>query len=45
MGEACSTHGKNEKCIKILVRKCEGPPGRNRRRWKDNIGMDLGDIG
>jgi hypothetical protein len=31
----------------ILVRRSEGrrPPGRPRRRWEDNIRMDLGEIG
>jgi hypothetical protein len=30
----------------ILMVKPEGkkPPGRHRRRWKDNIKIDLGDI-
>jgi hypothetical protein len=32
---------------RLLVRKLEGkrPLGRSRRRWVDNIKMDLGDIG
>jgi hypothetical protein len=31
------------KCDKVLVRNPEGkrPPGRPRRRWKDNIDLDL----
>jgi hypothetical protein len=31
----------------LLVRKPEGkrPPGRTRRRWVDNIRMDLGEVG
>jgi hypothetical protein len=32
---------------RVLVQKPEGkrPPGRHRRRWKDNITMDLQDVG
>jgi hypothetical protein len=44
MGKACSTHGRNEKCIKIiLVGKPEGkrPFGRHWYRKEDNIRMDL----
>jgi hypothetical protein len=39
MGGACSTHGRNKKRIKILVRKPEGkrPLGRPRNTWEDNI--------
>jgi hypothetical protein len=38
--------GKTNACI-ILVGKQEGgrSPGRPRRRWVDNIRMDLGEIG
>jgi hypothetical protein len=40
MGRACSTNG-------ILVGKPEGkrPLGRPRRRWVDNIKMDLREVG
>jgi len=36
-----------EKCIRILARKPEGerPLGRPRRRWEDNIKMDLQEVG
>jgi hypothetical protein len=36
-------YGKDEKCVKILVRKPEmkRPLGRVRRKWEDNIRMDL----
>jgi hypothetical protein len=39
MGRACSAHGREEECIKVLVRKLEGkrPVGIPRRRCEDNI--------
>jgi hypothetical protein len=39
--------GENRNACKILVGKPEGkrPIGRPRRRWEDNIKMDLRDIG
>jgi hypothetical protein len=47
MGRACSTNGGGEECIWILVEKPDGkrPLGRPRRRWVDNIKMDLIEIG
>jgi hypothetical protein len=47
MGDACRTHGRDMKYIKILVGKPEGkrPFGRLRRRWKDNIRMGLRAVG
>jgi hypothetical protein len=47
MGGAFSTNGGEEKFIYILVGKPEGnrPLGRQRRRWVDNIQMDLREIG
>jgi hypothetical protein len=42
MGGACSTHGRDEKCIKFLVKKPEGKRPLRRPR-KDR--MDLGEIG
>jgi hypothetical protein len=44
MGWACGTHGRDEKCIQILIGKSEGkrPLGRPKRRWEDNIRMDVG---
>jgi hypothetical protein len=46
MGGACSTHGRDEKCIKTSVRKPEGkrPHGRPQSRQEDNIKMDLREI-
>jgi hypothetical protein len=43
MDDACSTHGRDEKCLNILVGKHEGKRqlGRSRRRWEDNIRMVL----
>jgi hypothetical protein len=43
---ACSMNGEEE-CIWILVGKPEGksPLGRPRRRWVNNIKMDLREIG
>jgi hypothetical protein len=47
MGTACSTNGGDEDVYRILVGKPEGkrPLGRPRRRWVDNIKMDLREIG
>ena len=47
MGRTCSTYGAIQKCIQSLVGKPEGkrPLGRPRRRWKDNIKRDLGEVG
>jgi hypothetical protein len=46
MGRACSTNGEKGSAYSILVGKPEGrrPLGRSRRRWVDNIKMDLGEI-
>jgi hypothetical protein len=43
MGRACSTNGEKRNAYRILVGKPEGkrPLGRPRRRWVDNIKMDL----
>ena len=43
MGGARSTYGGEERLYKVLVWKPEGktPLGRTRRRWEDNIKMDL----
>jgi hypothetical protein len=45
MGGACGAHGGG--AYSILVGKPEGrrPLGRSRRRWEDNIKMDLREIG
>jgi len=47
MDGACSTSGGEDLCIKGLVGKPEGkrPLGRPRRRWEDNIKMDLKGVG
>jgi hypothetical protein len=39
--------GETRNAYRILVGKAEGkrPRGRPRRRWVDNIKMDLGEIG
>ena len=43
MGGACRVYGGKERCIQGLVGKPEGkrPLGRPRRRWEDNIKIDL----
>jgi hypothetical protein len=43
---ACSTNGENRNANRILVGKPDGkrPLGRPRRRWVDNIKMDLREI-
>jgi hypothetical protein len=47
MGGPCSTHGEKRNVYRLLVGKPEGkrPLGRPRRRWVDNIRMDLGEVG
>ena len=47
MGGACSAYGGQERRIQGLVGKPEGkrPLGRTRRRWEDNIKMDLQEVG
>jgi hypothetical protein len=45
MGGACSTNGAKRNAYRILMEKPEGRPlGRPRRRWEDNIKMDLIEI-
>jgi len=46
MGGASSAYGKLKGVYRVLVRKTEGkrPLGRPRRRWKDNIKMDLQEV-
>jgi hypothetical protein len=43
----CSTNGEKRNAYRLLVGKPEGkrPLGRLRRRWVDNIRMDLGEVG
>jgi hypothetical protein len=47
MGRVCSTNDGDENAYRLLVGKPEGkrPLGKPRRRWLDNIKMDLGEIG
>jgi hypothetical protein len=47
MGGACSTNGEKRNAYRLLVGKPEGRRllGRPRRRWLDNIRMDLGEVG
>jgi hypothetical protein len=46
-GEACSTYGEKVNAYMILVGKPEGkrPLGIHRRRWEDNIKIDLREVG
>ena len=47
MGGACSTYGERRGSYRVLVGKPEGkrPLGRPRRRWEDDIKMDLQEVG
>jgi hypothetical protein len=47
MGGPCSTNGEKRNAYRLLVLKPEGkgPLGRPRRRWVDNIRMDLEEVG
>jgi hypothetical protein len=47
MGGACSKNGKKRNAYSLLVGKSEGKRslGTPRRRWVDNIRMDLGEGG
>ena len=47
MGRACSAYGVRNGVYSILVGKPEGkrPLGRPRRRWEDNVKMDLQEVG
>jgi hypothetical protein len=48
MGWACSVRGGERKCTyRVLVERPEGlrPIGGRRRRWEDNIKMDLQEVG
>jgi hypothetical protein len=46
MGGPCSTNGEKRNAYKLLLGKPEGkrPLGRPRRRWVDNIRIDLGEV-
>jgi len=47
MGRTCGTYGVGKVVHRVLVGKPEGkrPLGRPRRRWEDNIKMDLREVG
>ena len=47
MGGACGAYGEGRGVHGVLVGKSEGkkPLGRPRRRWEDNIKMDLQEVG
>jgi hypothetical protein len=47
MGGACSADGKKRDVYRVLMEKPEGkrPLGRHRRRWEDNVIMDIQEIG
>jgi hypothetical protein len=47
MGRTCGTYGGRRGAYRALVGKPEGrsPLGRPRRRWEDNIKMDLREVG
>ena len=47
MGGACGAYGEGREVHRVLVGKPEGkrPLGRPRRRWEDNIKMDLQEVG
>jgi hypothetical protein len=46
MGGACSTYGERRSVYRVLAGKPEGkrPMVRSRRRWENNIKMDLQDV-
>jgi len=46
MGGPCSTYGERRDIYRVLVGRPEGmkPLGRPRRRWEDNIKMDLQEV-
>jgi hypothetical protein len=46
MGRGCSTNGEKMNAFRILLRKPEEkrPLGKPRRKWVDNITMDLREI-
>jgi hypothetical protein len=47
IGRICSTYGERRGAYRALVGKPEGwrPLGRPRRRWENNIKMDLREVG
>jgi len=47
MGGACGAYGEGRGMHRVLVGKLQGkrPFGRPRRRWEDNIKMNLREVG
>jgi hypothetical protein len=47
MGGGCGTYGGRERCAQGVGGETEGKEllGRPRRRWEDNIKMDLQEVG
>jgi hypothetical protein len=47
MGRTCGTYGERRGAYRALVGKPEGgrPLGKPRRRWEDNIKIDLREVG
>ena len=47
MGGACDTYGRRERCAQGFGGDSDGkrPLGRPRRRWEENIKMDLQEVG
>jgi hypothetical protein len=47
VGRTCGTYGERRVAYRALVGKFEGrrPLGRPRRRWEDNIKMNLREVG
>jgi hypothetical protein len=47
VGGTCGTHGEERSVCRVLVVRSAGkrPLGRPRRRWEDNIKLDLREIG
>jgi hypothetical protein len=47
VGGTCGTHGDGRGVYRVLVERPEGkrPLGKPKRRWEDNIKIDLREIG
>jgi hypothetical protein len=47
VGETCGTHGEGRGVYRVLIGRPEvkRPLGRPRRRWEDNIKMELRETG
>jgi hypothetical protein len=47
IGRACSTYGERSGIYRVLLEKPEGKIliGRPRRKWEDNIKLDLQEVG